>query len=75
VDFLPLAQPAAVEFLPFSVRPDLSNNFVFGVTLTFPEGEPTLRRSSTTKRIITRIIVPFSFFSPSSYPSILLIRS
>ena len=31
MDFLPLARPAAVEFLPFSVRPDLSNNFVSGI--------------------------------------------
>src|SRR4029077_25868 len=34
VDLLPLARPAAVEFLPFSFRPDLPNNFVFGVTPT-----------------------------------------
>src|SRR4029453_6335057 len=32
--FLPLARPPTVQFLPFSLRPDLPDNFVSGITST-----------------------------------------
>ena len=38
MDLLPLARPAAVEFLPFSLRADFANSFVFGVAPTLSTG-------------------------------------
>ena len=36
MDLLPLARPAAVDILPFSFRPDLSNNLYLASLLLFP---------------------------------------
>ena len=43
MDFLPLVQPAAVDVFSVRLRPDLTNNLVFGVTVIFPrEGDVDL---------------------------------
>jgi len=38
VDFLPLAQPAAVDIFSVYLRPDLAHDLVSGVALTFSKG-------------------------------------
>ncbi len=38
VDFLPLAQPAAMDIFPLRLRPDLANHPVSGVTFALSAG-------------------------------------